>query len=210
MAWRDADAVVRWLERAKHGDEEAWEKIVKGYADLVYATARKAGLHQNDAEDVFQATFVALYRSLDRIEDGRRLGKWLVVTASRESVRVSRLLGRSQSSGDDSQLLDELIAADEAAVDSLVADGSQAEQVYAALNELKPLCRELLTALFAPEPAQYEQISADFGIAVGSIGPTRARCIESLRKLLAKYGFFEDPVSKRRLARSSGRNNGIS
>jgi RNA polymerase sigma factor (sigma-70 family) len=199
MAWLEPETARRLLQRCQNGDTRAWEQIVKGHADLVYSTARRAGLNAEDAEDVFQTTFLALHKNLDRIEDGSRIGKWLVVTASRESIRVSRFHGRTTQFGENNELLDELIQSDELSAEALVIQSMQQETAFSALQELEDKCRNLLIAIFSEETVPYEEISANLGLAIGSIGPTRARCIESLRKILDKKRFFDEPrVSKRK------------
>ena len=180
-----------FLLRARRGDDRAWSGLVEMYGNLVYSVARSARLQSEDAEEVFQHTFLALYKNLEKIDDGHRIGKWLTVTASRESIRISRLSSKTRNVGEDNELLEEVIQADVDAADELVAIGAQHETAIESLSQLKPICKDLLLALFDEKPLSYDEISSTLGIAPGSIGPTRSRCIEKLRSVLIKKGFFE-------------------
>lgn len=179
------------LRRCQRGDERAWAELVKSFATLVYSTARQAGLQSNDAEDVFQHTFLALYRNLDRIEDARRLVKWIAVTASREAIRISKQKARFDDTTAANALLDEVIRDDERSAEELLVASSQSQLAIDGLEQLQESCKNLLQALFEENPRPYDEIAAELGISIGSIGPTRARCIEKLRRILAKVGFFE-------------------
>jgi len=206
MAWLEPETAHILLKRAGRGDTHAWERIVHSYSNLVYSVARQAGLSREDSEDVFQSTFIALHKNLDRIEHGSRLSRWLVVTAGRESVRIFRLQRRTTSTDESTELLEEVIQQDEQATEALILDGMQYEAAFAGFESLDERCRKLLSAIFSDQPVPYEQISNELGIPLGSIGPTRARCIESLRKILQKKHFFEEDVSRRRGRNSIRRN----
>src|SRR4051812_22415324 len=114
MSWRaDGGELDGLLRRCIKGDTSAWGALVDQFQNLVYSIARRYGLNRDDASDVFQVTFQALYRNLDRIEDARTLPKWLSVTASRESLRVKRIGGRATLIEDSGVDLDTLVANEE-------------------------------------------------------------------------------------------------
>lgn len=167
---------------AKNGDQSSWDHLVAKYGSRVWAVARAHRLNTADAEDVFQITFLRLVTHIDTIRDPSRVGAWLKTTARNECLRVLRKAGRAVPSSDDEVLdgADPLLPAIDA---NLVADERQAA-LHAALGRLSEPCQRLLRVLMAdPEPT-YEQVGQALGMAIGSIGPTRGRCLKSLRREL--------------------------
>lgn len=177
----------------RRGDETAWEALVSRYQRLIYAIPRRAGLDEDLSAEVFQEVFATLLQSIERIEQPSRLHAWLVTTARRKTWRlISREAGtQSLSPGDDEEggspldtLADRALLPDEALLQL-----EQQHLVRAALEELDARCGGLLRMLFyAPEPPPYSEIAARLGTTEGSIGPTRARCLQKLLKLLDKMG----------------------
>lgn len=174
--------VAHWLDRAKRGDARAWDRLVDRFQNLVYSVARRNRLDANDASDVFQSTFLALYRNLDRVENPATLGKWLAVTAARESIRLKRQQSRVVHEDRDGPGLDEILADEDTAVDSQAFEAVEAEYWRSAVTRLGGRCEQLLSALYFDDKS-YDEIVADLGIPIGAIGPTRARCLEKLRKV---------------------------
>ena len=152
-------------------------------------------LNADDCADVFQATFLSLSNSLDRIEHAVALPKWLAVTASREALRLRRTNSRSGSvSSFDEMDLDSLVAAEDRSADESAALAMDVEAIQGALRKLPENCRQLLAMLFDTEEPSYQDVSARLGVPVGAIGPTRSRCLQKLRKILASQGFFAAEV----------------
>jgi RNA polymerase sigma factor (sigma-70 family) len=181
IATRDDELVARCL----NGDERAWSELVDRYQRLVYSVALKSGLNGDDADDVFQIVFTTVYRRLGGLRDHGRLAPWLITTTQREAWRVSRSHNRTSE-------LDENVAdvRQQMAEDAEHADRDQ--RVREAMSELDERCRSLLTALFLDtKAANYGEIADQLGMAVGSIGPTRARCFKKLETLLRAAGFTE-------------------
>ena len=177
-----ADEVRRRFERAKKGDARSWDALVDHFQNLVYSVARRTGLDANDASDVFQLTFVALYKNLDRIENPETLAKWLSVTASRESLKLKRVSARYVHEQEDGPSLDDTLADEEDSAERQATDAVEAEYWRLAVQRLGGRCEQLLSALYFDERS-YEEITADLGIPMGAIGPTRARCLEKLKKM---------------------------
>ncbi len=173
---------VRWIERARKGDARSWDAIVERYQNLVYSVARRSGLGSADADDVFQTTFLALYRNLDRIENPATLARWLAITASRESIRIKRAQSRFSSMDEDGPTLDEVLADEDATAESVAIQADEAEYWRVSLVKLGGRCEVLLKALYFEDKA-YEEIVVELGMPIGAIGPTRARCLAKLRKL---------------------------
>lgn len=193
MALRVDTDLSRLLERSRRGDERSWSAIVEQFQSLVYSICVRGGLEPNDAADVFQATFIALYEHLDRIESPAALPRWVAVTASREASRVRRIAARNLAvSLDDDRSLDEVLAVEESAAHEEAERSLQADALRKAMAALSEKCRTLLSLLFGQSEAAYGEISEKTGMAVGAIGPTRARCLDRLRKILEARGFFDE------------------
>lgn len=181
----------RLLTRCRRGDARAWGDLVERFRSLVYSVPRRMGMSEDDANDVFQATFVALYRSLNSIEDAQALPKWVATTAARESYRVMRVSGRYVTADDETRGLDEVLEDEDARADETAVRATEADWVRRSVLAMDARCRDLLTALYLEELA-YQDVVESLGIPIGSIGPTRARCLEKLRRSLEAAGFFEE------------------
>jgi RNA polymerase sigma factor (sigma-70 family) len=189
LAAEDDDA--RLVARCRNGDAAAWGQLVRRYQRLVYTVARRAGLDEHAAADVFQAVFARLFEKLASLRQPERLHAWLVTSAKREALAMRRRQSTSVS------LDEESADGENARVDSLADEGPLPEELLGelqlmhklrlAMQRLDRRCHDLLTMLFADdERSSYDAVSSGLGLPVGSIGPTRARCLEKLRKLFAK------------------------
>ena len=173
------------LRRASEGDDAAWREIVAHYQRLVYATIRSFRVPSEDAEDLFQETFLRLHRHASGLRDSRALTRWLVVTARHLCLDyVERTRVRSKTS-----ITSESSALEETPLTEIL-HLERAQWVREAIHGLPPRCRELLWMLyFEQETPDYEAASRAFGIPLGSIGPTRMRCLEHLLRVLRTRGF---------------------
>lgn len=196
---------ARWVARCRLGDDRAWSALVDRYKALVYSVPRRMGLTPDEADDVFQATWVALHRSLDRLEEPGTVGKWLAVTASRESFRILRTRKRQPGSLDEALNLDELVAAEDQSAEDSALEAEDADTVRQAVLSMSSKCRDLLSMLYLADDPQYTEISERLGMPIGSIGPTRARCLEKLRSELAKSGYFDEAVYQTAISTAHGR-----
>ena len=179
----DAGSLVRL---AAEGQESAWAALVERFSGLVWSVARAHSLGGADAEEVFQTTWLRLTEHVGRLKDPDRVGAWLATTARHESLKVIRA-GKRAAPTDD---LDSLDHGDDDSPETRYLDAEQAaaddqvkRRLWAAFQHLPDRCRELLRVLIATPPLPYAEISAMFGIAIGSIGPTRGRCLRQLREL---------------------------
>ncbi len=176
----------------RRGEAAAWEALVARYQRLIYSIPRRAGLGEELAADVFQHVFATLVEHIHRIEQPERIGAWLATTARREAWRISRgqrAAISSQASLDDEEQQN-TIPDDLPLPDEVLLRMEEQHDVHTAVVALAEPCRTLVTLLFyQPEPPPYERIAAMLGTTVGSIGPTRARCLQKLRRALAKTGF---------------------
>ena len=167
------------IQRCLSGDARAWTELVGRYAGLVLAVARRQGLREDQCEDVAQSVFGALARRLEHLRDPGSLSKWLITSATREGWRVARAARRMSAA----PVEEPHVESGEESLHRL----ELAHRVRMALDDLGGRCRDLLLALFVEtnEP-NYQQISERVGVPIGSIGPTRARCIAKLAELLGE------------------------
>jgi RNA polymerase sigma factor (sigma-70 family) len=167
------------VKAAAEGDSRAWDAIVERYAGMVWAVGRGCGLSASDAAEVSQTTWLRLVERLGSIHDPERLGSWLAVTARRESWLVSRRAGRTIPTDTEAALADR--AADEDVDHDLLAR-ERRDLLRQAFDSLHPRCQRLLRLLTADPAPAYVDVAAALDMPIGSIGPTRARCLECLRK----------------------------
>lgn len=196
----DFDSLERLLGRCQRGDADAWAKLIEETSDLVWSVARRQGMNDDDAGDVFQGTYLALHGSLANMRSGQALPKWLGVTASRECHRVRRRKARL-SSADPEPVLAQVIDETESAETRTQSD-VDAFLARRGLAELGGRCQQLLEKLYFADDVDYAEVSRELGMPVGSIGPTRARCLAKLKKILEREGFFAMDVSEGVLAGS--------
>ena len=165
----------------RNGDKQAWDALVDRYAPLIWSICRRHGLGDADAEDVGQNVWLKLVDQLETIRVPAALPGWLATTTRRECGRILRAAPRARETGhtDGTQAIpdDHAPAAD---------DGLLTAERHAALREalthLPPCCQQLIALLAQDPPASYAQISTSLGIPEGSIGPSRARCLDKLRR----------------------------
>lgn len=174
------------LTAASRGDSAAWRALVDQYSRLVWATVRGHRLADADAADVVQTTWLRLVEHLDRIDDADRLGAWLVTTARRESLRVLSTSARTIPTEDHDDLPDLRERPDRALL--VHERDAVLRQSLASISER---CQLLLRVLSADPPPAYEDVSAALDMPIGSIGPTRRRCMDRLRQELESRGITD-------------------
>jgi len=172
------------LEAAARGDQGAWQALVDRYSTAIAAVTRAHRLDVADAGDVLQTTWLRLIEHRDRIREPNRLGAWLVTTARNECLRVLRHARRQIPVGDDlfTMALSQQSPTSSIEDDVLVAERKAA--VKEAVATLPVNHRSLIELLMADPAPSYEEVSAILRIPVGSIGPTRGRCLAKLRTRL--------------------------
>ncbi|MEA2176597.1 MAG: hypothetical protein QOD00_4189 [Blastocatellia bacterium] len=179
------------LLACRRGDETAWETLVNRYQRLIFTIPRRAGLDEDQSAEVFQEVFTTLFEKLADIEQPERLQAWLVTTARRKTWRlISR--ERNYQGFDDVETEEGESRINEVPDDSPLPDEimlrlEEQHRVRAGVEALDERCNKLLTMLFYnAEPPSYAEIAAATGTSEGSIGPTRARCLQKLLKQLEK------------------------
>jgi RNA polymerase sigma factor (sigma-70 family) len=184
--------VAALVKGAADGDQQAWNELVDRYAGTVFATARGHRLNAADAADVSQTTWLRLVEHLDRIEQPERVGAWLATTARRESLRVLRLAGRQVPNGEDFASVPDARGSESPEHDMAVKE--RAALVNNLVDQLPVRSQVLLRLLSADSPASYREITETLGMPIGSIGPTRARALEQLRRLAMAAGLQPDDI----------------
>jgi RNA polymerase sigma factor (sigma-70 family) len=171
---------------AADGDQAAWTALVDEFGGVVRATTRAHRLSDADAADVFQTTWMRLIENLDGIQDPTRLGGWLATTARHESLNVIRRAVRLIPRSDD---LPDLPSDDPHPHERLSTE-QNALDVQTALERLALRDRALLRMLTADPTPSYTEIAAALGLAIGSIGPMRARALTRLRREGVRVGLI--------------------
>jgi RNA polymerase sigma factor (sigma-70 family) len=173
------------IQACRNGDELAWDQLVARYERLIFTIARHAGLEAEQADDVLQRVFLILLERLETITQPARLSAWLTATTRREAWRMRR---RERMAGLHGDEIEEELAGledDGELPDDLVLRLEEQQDVLLAMEGLDERCRTLLTLLFlSPDSPSYAELAVTLGMREGAIGPTRARCLEKLRRLL--------------------------
>lgn len=177
-----AAGIASLVRGAAAGDRQAWERLVDQYARLIWSITADFKLAESDAADVAQTTWLRLLEHVDRIEYPDRVGSWLAATARNECLRSLAAHKRVVLSHDDAELGDTITHEPE--IDARLLAEERAEVVRDALARLPRRWQRLVELLMADPPASYAEISDQLDLPIGSIGPTRGRCLARLRVLL--------------------------
>lgn len=174
--------IASWVRRAATGDLYAWNRLVDQYSRLIWSITMSFKLAESDAADIVQTTWMRLIEHIDRIEQPTRVGSWLASTARNECLRHVAARKRIVLVNEDGEFD---IADDHSpAVDEALLATERARDVREALDCLPLQWQRLMEMLMADPPVSYAEISDQLGLPIGSIGPTRGRCLAKLRVLL--------------------------
>jgi RNA polymerase sigma factor (sigma-70 family) len=178
---RDNPVVIDLVTRAATGDKRAWDALVERFIPLTWSICRSYRLCDADAEDVGQNVWLQLVDQLDKIREPAALPGWLATVTRRECLRV---LGATRGPRAARCVTDAEIVADEQSetAEQLLLAAERHAALREALAYLPPGSRQLITMLIQDPPVPYAEISTRLGIPVGSIGPTRGRCLQQLRR----------------------------
>ena len=177
----DEHPVTGLVGRARTGDKQAWDALVERYAPLIWSICRRYRLDGADAADVSQTVWLHLMVHLGNLRDPAALPGWLATTTRRECGRAVRAARGPLAAGsglDAESLPDEQAATAEQEL--LAAERHAA--LREAFGDLPADWQRLIALLAADPPLPYAEISARLGIPIGSIGPTRRRCLHKLRR----------------------------
>jgi RNA polymerase sigma factor (sigma-70 family) len=169
---------------AAGGEQTAWEILVERYSGLVWAVVRAHRMPGHDAADVVQTVWLRLVEHLDRLREPEHLGGWLGATARHEALRVLRRSLREQPDDDIDNRREAARLDHVTSPESAVLSSERGEELVAAFKRLPERCRVLLSLLATDPTPSYAEVATALDMPIGSIGPTRGRCLSRLRELL--------------------------
>jgi RNA polymerase sigma factor (sigma-70 family) len=186
----DASLVAACLQ----GDQQAWESLIDKYKRLIYSIPFKYGAAPEDAADVFQSVCIEVFNSLAQLKNAESLRSWLITVTVRQSYRWKKKRSNHvELDGMEPEIAEELAAAPETMLQI-----QQEQIVREVVNKLPPRCAELIRLLFFEQPPlPYAEVARRLGLATGSIGFIRGRCLEKLRKTLVESGFNGPVIAAR-------------
>ena len=169
------------------GDQTAWHDLIDRYNRLIFSVALKLGLDRDEATDIFQSVCLDLVAELPRLRDPQALPAWLIQVTRRKVIKAKRKSERYVP--DDSGRADVLAAPDADMPDSFLRDVQKTQSLRDAVDGLSARCRQMITMLFFEDtPRPYRDVAAEIGVATGSIGFLRSRCLDRLRSALERIG----------------------
>nr|WP_314842203.1 sigma-70 family RNA polymerase sigma factor [uncultured Microbacterium sp.] len=181
------DGSARWKRAAvsfeawRDGDSRAMDDLVRLMTPVLWHVVRAYGLDRTLAEDVVQTTWMRLVRGRTTITDPQAISAWLTTTARREAWKVGKAHGKVDTTETDA--LDALLPQQDSAEDH-AATGDENRRLWSAVERLTERCRRLLRVIAFEERPDYARLAVDLAMPIGSIGPTRQRCLAKLRDLL--------------------------
>ena len=178
---RAGPSVDDLVTRARKGDKQAWDALVERYAPLIWSICRRHRLSSADADDTGQRVWLQLVSELDKVCDSAALPGWLATTTHRECGNIRRATRRLQALG---RVLDarHIPGQQAGVIEQELLAAERHATLHEAFTRLPPCCQRLIAVLIEEPPVPYAQISARLSLPVGSIGPTRSRCLEKLRR----------------------------
>ena len=185
IARSDADL----LKRCRKGDQTAWNDLVERYQRLIFAIPRRAGLTDEQAEDVFQDVFITLFEKLDEIEQPDRIRSWMVTTAKFKTWAVVRGQKNIRIPETAEEMESEMAAIPDLAplADEQLIAIEQRHLIRTALTQLEERCQKILSMIYlSAQAASYADVAAEIGVGETSISPLRSRCLKKLEKILSK------------------------
>lgn len=191
-------SLTQLVAGARSGDQDAWDQIVARFTGLLWSVARAYRLEPNAAADAVQATWLKLVESIDDLHEPEALPGWLLTTARRQTGLVARARGRDVLS-DDLEGVDPRGRRTTVSLDTALLTDERDDALWSSFTRLSERCQRLLRVLMAPECPSYSKVATQLGMPVGSIGPTRGRCLAQLRILVgeSRYDFGADVEESR-------------
>lgn len=188
---RDDPSVIALVARVGNGDQEAWNEIIERYAPLVWSICLRYQLSRQDIDDVGQGVWLTLVENIGSLRQPAALPGWLATTTRNECLRILRAGRRHDPDGLPAE---DVMPPDPDATepDHELIEAERNAALRAAFADLGPSCHQLLSLLMSDPPPAYARVSDVLGIPVGSIGPTRGRCLEQLRRSPHLAGFLGD------------------
>jgi RNA polymerase sigma factor (sigma-70 family) len=182
-AWPD----TRLVRECLAGNEEAWSALIDKYKNLIFSIPIRYGFSSDDATDIFQAVCLELLSELPNLRKAKALPKWIMQITNHKCFHRKRQQQRMESLDADPTPINDTVPA---RAEGILREAEEEQNLLLAISELPPRCQQLVRMLFFEEPArEYREAAEILGIATGSIGFIRQRCLERLRKRLSQLGF---------------------
>jgi RNA polymerase sigma factor (sigma-70 family) len=178
----DDPSVVALVTEARDGSQLAWNAIVDRYAPLVWSIGRRHDLGRPDIDDVGQSVWLKLVEHLADIRDPAALPGWIATTTRNECLRVLRTSRSREQAEHRAEPEEPFAEGGYAEIEQELERVQRQAALRSAFRELRPRCQELLSQLFKEQRPAYREISATLGMKIGSIGPSRERCLSELRR----------------------------
>ncbi len=182
----DDRSAAELVMSATDGDEDAWHALVDRFTGLTWSIARAHRLGAEDAADVVQTSWLRLVEHLGNLREPDRVGAWLAATVRHESRRVLRQASRERPGVEPTDDVPD--TTEESSPETAVLESERRAALWQQLEQLPQRCRSLLRVLAASPPPSYAEVAEALDIPVGSIGPTRARCLGHLRNAMSSPG----------------------
>jgi RNA polymerase sigma factor (sigma-70 family) len=183
VAWPD----TRLVRECLGGGEEAWCALIFKYKNLIFSIPLKYGFSADESTDIFQAVCLDLLSELPKLRKVKALPKWIMQITAHKCFHRKQQERRTEVPDPDDKQFEQSTPA---RAEEILREAEDEQGLRQAMSELSPRCRQLVRMLFYDEPARpYQEIAETLGIAVGSIGFIRQRCLERLRKRLLEAGF---------------------
>jgi len=179
----------RLIARCRKGDEQAWSDLIEKYKNLIYSIPIKFGLY-DDAADIFQAVCVNLITELPRLREPKALPKWLMQVSYHKCLEHKNRAGRQVQLEDEDAAKLPAHPTSSGLAEEMMLEVQREQMVRDVVGSLPPRCERMVRMLFFETPPRpYQAIAMELGVATGSIGFIRSRCLGRLRKQLEKVGF---------------------
>jgi RNA polymerase sigma factor (sigma-70 family) len=169
-----------------HGDEKAWGRLIDKYKRLIYSVPVKYGFSPEDSADIFQNVCIDLYTNLSKLRKVESLRSWLITVATHKCFHTKR----QKRQDVELDAMEQEVAEEIAAAPQVMQEVQEEQAVRDAIQKLTPRCAALVQMLFFEQPPlPYNEVAQRLGLATGSIGFIRGRCLSRLQKILAELGF---------------------
>lgn len=183
--WSDERLVRACLD----GSETAWSALIDKYKALIYSIPRRYGASPEDAADIFQSVCLELFSKLGHLRQTGALRSWLITVTAHQAFHWNRK-HRRQANREPARVDDESLAIGAAPGPDEIELLEREQMLREAMASLSPRCQEMIRLLFFVEPPlPYRDVAARLGLATGSIGFIRGRCLQRLQKALQQMGF---------------------
>jgi RNA polymerase sigma factor (sigma-70 family) len=182
-AWPDR----RLVRECLNGNDEAWSVLIDKYKNLIFSIPVKYHFSQDDASDIFQAVCLELLAELPNLRNPEALPKWIIQVTGHKCLHGKKYAQRTETADPNDPAFEQSTPA---RAESILREAEDEQHIRQVMGELPARCRQLVRMLFFEEPARpYQEVARELGIAPGSIGFIRQRCLDRLRKKLVEAGF---------------------